>query len=150
MAKTSFDDLKKELNFFSGAVSGAVRTTAFGVIAAIWAIFTADGISLQQSGLFGVPTELLVKLAFVLAGGAILTDILQYVCSYYMTSMGVDRWDVAEEEGKEVDFAYDKDNLGAIGFYLYRASFLLFPVKLVLAILSAVSFFFIAFAVTIA
>jgi hypothetical protein len=149
MAGISYDDLKDQLNWYSSSVSSAVRTTAFGVIAAIWAVFTADGISLKEHGLFGVPTELSVKLAFIFAGGALLTDILQYVATYWMTSIGVDRWEANEADGKKVEFYYDRDNLGGFGTFLYRASFVLFPCKLVLAILSAVAFLFLAFGVTV-
>ena len=149
MASLSLDELKKQLDWYSGSVSSAVRTTSFGVIAAIWAVFTADGISLQSSGLFGVPTHFSVRMAFVFAGGALLTDILQYVAAYWMTSIGFDKLEKASSQKKQVKFCYDRKNLGLFGAFLYKLSFVLFPCKLVLAILSAVAFLFLAFGVYI-
>jgi hypothetical protein len=149
MGSLSYDDLKKQLDWYSASVSTAVRTTAFGVIAAIWAVFTADGISLNHNGLLGVPTSLSVKWAFVFAGGALMTDILQYVSAYWMTSIGFDRFEAAEEETNSVEFHYDSENLGIFGAFLYHVSFILFPCKLILAILSALAFLFLAFAVDV-
>ncbi len=67
MAGPEYKELQKDRDWYSEAVSKAVRATAFGIIAAIWAVFTADGIEILAKGLFGVPTSLLVKLAFVFA-----------------------------------------------------------------------------------
>ena len=129
MADISFDDLKKELNWYSTSVSTAVRTTAFGVIAAIWAVFTADGITLNTDGVFGMPTDLYVKASFIFAGAALLVDILQYVASYWMTSIGVDNWEKAERNKQEVNFTYGKECLGRFGYFLYRVSFILFSIQ---------------------
>jgi hypothetical protein len=46
------------------------------VIAAIWAIFTAGGLYLLETGLFGVSSQLSVQFAFIFASGALLSDIL--------------------------------------------------------------------------
>ena len=150
MPGIKLDDLKKQLDWYSNAVSTSVRTTAFGVIAAIWAVFTADGISISPTSIFGIETEIAVKLAFVFAGGALLTDILQYVAVYWMTNIGVDNWELAQSKKKQVEFYYDRANLGMWGLILYNVSFILFPCKLILAILSAVAFVFLAFSVTFA
>ena len=149
MTTLSLEDLRKQLDWYSSSVSSAVRATSFGVIAAIWAIFTADGISLESSGLFGVPTYLAVRLAFIFAAGALLTDILQYVAAYWMTSIGYDKFETASSKKEQATFSYDRENLGRFGVFLYRFSFILFPCKLVLAILSALAFLLLAFGVSV-
>ncbi len=149
MAEPTLDDLKKELHWYSGAVSKAVRTAAFGVIAAIWAIFTADGIVLQASGLFGVSTNLSVRLAFVFSSAALLTDIVQYVSAYWMTNIGYGRFETKLSGNASAKFLYNTDNLGCFGLFLYKLSFWLFPLKLVFAVLSALAFLFLAFGVDV-
>lgn len=149
MAEPTLDDLKKELHWYSGAVSNAVRTAAFGVIAAIWAIFTADGIVLQASGLFGMPTKISVRLAFIFSSGALLTDIVQYVSAYWMTSIGYGRFETRLSGDVSAKFIYNKVNLGSFGVFLYKLSFWLFPLKLIFAVLSALAFVFLAFGVDI-
>ena len=149
MSGLDFDDLKEQLNWYSGAISSAVRTTSFGVIAAIWAIFTADGLTIKKATLFGLSTSDSVTAAFVCASGSLLADILQYVCAYWMTSICVDKFEVARENNKRVEFYYDRKCLGGFGLILYKVSFYLLPIKLILAIASAVSFVFVAFSVSL-
>ena len=149
MTTISLKDLGEQLNWYSSSVSSAVRATAFGVIAAIWAIFTADGISLESSGLLGVPTQSSVRSAFILAAGALFTDILQYVAAYWMTSIGYDKFEAVFSQNEQATFSYDRENLGRFGVFLYGCSFLLFRCKLVLAILSAVAFLFLAFGISV-
>ena len=149
MTSLSLKDLRNQLDWYSNSVSSAVRATSFGVIAAIWAVFTADGISLESSGLFGVSTHSSVRLAFIFAAGAFLTDILQYVAAYWMTSIGYDKFETVSSQNEKAKFYYNRENLGPYGVFLYRFSFVLFPIKLVLAILSAVAFLFLAFGVSV-
>ena len=148
MAGVSYDDLTKDLRWYSEAVSKGVRTTAFGTIAAIWAVFTADGIVLLPTALFGLPTSLLVKLAFIFASVTLLADVLQYIAALWMTNIGMDRLDKREEPGDTVELYYDRDNLGRLGITLYWLNFVLLPVKLILALAAGTSFVFFAFAVT--
>jgi hypothetical protein len=96
-----------------------------------------------------MPTHLSVRLAFIFAAGTLLTDILQYVAAYWMTSIGYDKFETATSKNKKATFCYDRKNLGRFGVFLYRFSFVLFPCKLVLAILSAVAFLFLAFAISV-
>jgi len=149
MVEISYEKLTNELDGYSTAVSKGVRTAAFGTIAAIWAVATADGIALDETGLFGVSTDCLVRASFILAGAALLVDLLQYIAAYWMTSIGIDKWEKREASGKEVKFSYDKTNLGRNGLLLYRLSFVLFPLKLGLSVLAATAFFFFTFAVTL-
>ncbi len=149
MSRVTLEDLREQLNWYSGSVSSAVRTTSFGVIAAIWAIFTADGISLNANGLFDVPSYIYVRLTFVFAAAALFADILQYVTSYWMTSIGYDNYENTLAENKDAEFYYDDENLGLLGLALYKLGFLLFPAKLILSILSALIFFILAFGITI-
>lgn len=149
MAGIKQKDLKDQLDWYSSTISNAVRTTSFGVIAAIWAIFTANGLSLGETGLFGASSQLLVRLAFVFASGALLSDILQYVSAYWMTSIGYDKYEVDLENDSSKKFFYNKECLGSWGCLLYSLGFVLFPLKLVLAIFSAFSFLFLAFGVSI-
>lgn len=147
MAEPTLVDLKEELHWYSGAVSNAVRTTAFGVIAAIWAIFTADGIVVQTSGLFDVPTKISVRLAFIFSSAALLTDLVQYVSAYWMTNIGYGRFEKRLSGDASAKFLYNTDNLGCFGVFLYKLSFWLLPLKLVFAVLSAVAFLFLAFGI---
>ena len=149
MAAISFDDLTKQFKEYSDLVSKGVRTVAFGTIAAIWAVATADGITLNQTGLFQIPTEYLVRASFVLAAAALLADLLQYITAYWMTSIGIDKWDEREAHGEKVEFYYDKKNLGCWGELLYKLSFKLLPLKLSLSVLGATAFLFLTVAVTV-
>lgn len=149
MAGIKKTELKAQLDWYSNSISNAVRTTSFGVIAAIWAIFTADGLSLSPTGLFGVSSQSSVQLAFIFASGALLSDILQYVSAYWMTSIGYSKYEADLENENEKKFFYSKECLGRWGHFLYNLGFLLFPLKLILAILSACSFVFLAFSVSI-
>lgn len=145
MTQTSFDDLKELFNWYSTAISTAVRTTSFGVIGAIWAVFTADGLSVETTGLLGVSTQDSVKAAFMLASAAIFADIFQYACGYFMSKVGMERL----QKNPTAKFSYNVDNLGCFGYALYRLSFALFLAKLMLAVSSAVAFFFVAFAISV-
>lgn len=148
MPGMTLEKLHEELNWYSGSVSVAVRTTAFGVMAAIWAMFTAQGLELGHVGLFGIPTQNSIRFAFVFASLTLLADILQYVCAYWMTSICVDRLEDASEKGQDLQLYYNRDCLGGWGILLYRTSFILFPTKMILAILSALSFVALAFGVS--
>ena len=148
MPGLDLDDLKGQLNWYSSSVSSAVRTTAFGVIAALWAIFSAEGLSLSESGLFGLPTDFSVRWVFVFASAALLTDILQYVSAYWMTNICVDKYELAKESKPDIAFYYNDQCLGKFGHILYRLSFYLFPTKLILAIASSLLFVILVFGVT--
>lgn len=148
MAGIKKEELKGQLDWYSQSISNAVRTTSFAVIAAIWAIFTAGGLSLLETGLFGVSSQLSVQLAFIFASGALLSDILQYVSAYWMTNIGYGRFEADLERDNDKKFFYSKECLGSLGHFLYNLGFLLFPLKLILAILSACSFVFLAFSVS--
>ncbi len=149
MAGLDFKALQKNQDWYSQAVSKGVRSTAFGIIAATWVVFTAEGIELLANGLLGVPTAVLVRLAFILASAVLIVDVLQYISALWMTSIGMDRWDKRESAGEKVEFYYDLDNLGWFGLALYWLNFGLFPIKLILAIAGGLSFFFFAFAITV-
>ena len=148
MATVSFEDLQKDLHWYSEALSKGVRAMALGIIAGLWAIFTADGIELLPHGLVGLPTSLLVRLAFILASATLVVDLLQYIAALWMTNIGIDKWEGREDESEEVEFSYDQDHLGHFGLALYWLSFLLFPAKLILAVCGGLSFVALAFAVS--
>ena len=147
--KITLETLKNDLDSYSTTVSSTVRTTALGVIAALWAVFTADGIVVQATTIMEIPTNLAVRSAFVFSSAALLCDVIQYVSSYWMTSIGYDRFENIIDENKQAEFLYDKTNLGTFGVILYQLGFYLFPFKLALAIFSAVSFVFVAFGIDI-
>lgn len=148
MAGLSVGKLRDELNWYSTSVSASVRTTAFGVIAAIWAIFTADGLTLTDATTMGISTSMAVKFSFVFASAGLLADILQYISSYWMYSIGIDKHEAFLAKEKDKEFFYNKECLGLFGMFLYKFSFYLFPFKLGLVIFSAVCFLLVAFNVT--
>jgi len=148
MTSLNFDDLTEQLEWYSAAVSNAVRTTAFGVIAALWAIFTAQNLDLSETGLLATST--LVKMAFVFASSALLADMIQYIVVYWMTNICVDRFEskVQHSDEKDIDFFYNSDCMGLFGFFLYKLSFYLLTSKLILAIASALTFLTLAFTIS--
>lgn len=150
MAGVDFKALQKDLTWYSEAVSKGVRATAFGIIAAIWAVFSAEGIKLLANGLLGVPTGMLVRLAFIFASAALIVDVLQYISALWMTNIGMDRWEKRESAGEKVEFYYNRDNLGWFGMALYWLNYGLFPTKLILAVAGGLTFFFFAFAINVA
>lgn len=146
MSGLNTQQLRDQLNWYSTTISASVRTTAFGVIAAIWAIFTADDLTLTEVSFWGIQTSTSVKLAFIFASATLLADILQYVSSYWMYNIGIDKHEALENEQKE--FFYNKECLGWRGILFYKLSFFLFPAKLILVVLSAASFLLLTFSVT--
>ena len=130
MADIEFDDLVKELKWFSEAVSKGVRATAFGTIAALWAVLSADGVTLLDTALGGMPTSRLVSFAFIFASAALLVDMLQNIAALWMTNIGIDMWESREKVGETVTFGYDRENLGRFGLFLYWANYSLYPLKL--------------------
>jgi len=150
MADIKFDDLVNELKWFSEAVSKGVRATAFGTIAALWAVLSSDGVRLLDTALGGMPTSRLVSLAFIFASAALLVDMLQNVAALWMTNIGIDRWEAHEEDGETVTFDYNRENLGRFGLFLYWANYSLYPIKLLLAIFAGAVFVCFAFAITLA
>jgi hypothetical protein len=148
MAGLKTEELREQLNWYSTTVSASVRTTAFGVVAALWAIFTAEDLSLTEISIFGISTSTAVKLAFVFASSTLLADILQYVSSYWMYNIGMDKHETLNDGETKKDFYYNSECLGHFGIFLYKVSFYLFPAKLLLVVLSAASFLLLAFSVT--
>jgi hypothetical protein len=148
MAGLNTEELREQLNWYSTTVSASVRTTAFGVIAALWAIFTADDLSLTEVTIFGISTSTAVKLAFIFASSTLLADILQYVSSYWMYNIGMNKHEASDVVENKKEFYYNSECLGKLGISLYNVSFYLFPAKLLLVVLSASSFLLLAFSVT--
>ncbi len=142
--------LDESLAWYSDAVSKGVRTIAFGSIAGIWAVLTADRLTLTDTVASGLNTSYVITATFVLSSLTLLVDIVQYIAAYSMTDIGIDRWEAEESNGESVEFYYDKANLGAWGFFLYKLNYRLFRVKLVLAILAGIAFVVFAFAIKLA
>jgi len=143
------DELDKQLEWFTDTVSKGVRTISFGTIAGVWAVLSADRLTLAPN-VFWTPTGWIVTGAFVLASLTLLLDILQYVAAYRMTDIGIDRWEQREQAGEKVQFKYDKENLGAWGLFLYRANFRLLKWKLITAVATGVVFAWFAFSIQLA
>lgn len=139
--------LDESLNWYSDTVSKAVRTVAFGTIAGVWAVLTADRLTLTDTIAFGWSTSIVVTAAFVFSSFALLADIVQYVAAYKMTDIGIDRWEDKDSKGEPVEFYYDKVNLGRWGYFLYQLNYRLFRVKFALAILAGTAFVIFAFAI---
>lgn len=135
-----FEELVDSNKVFSDAVGRGVRIIAFGVIAAVWAVLTADRISLASTGLWGLSTPALVTYTFIFASTTLLADIVQYVAAYWMTSIGINRWDAAEQAGKEIEFFYNKTNLGTLGICLYWLNRATLFVKIMLALAAGATF----------
>jgi hypothetical protein len=148
MAEVTFDDLTRELHWHSETVSKGVRATAFGTIAAIWAIYTADGIAIDEQTIFGLRSGVFTKWAFVLASGALLADILQYCCALWMYNIGINKCQSREASGEEFEFQYTRKYLGWFGAFLYHFSYWIYPAKLVMAIGGGFCFVFFAFAIS--
>ena len=145
----TLDKLEGQLNWYSEAISKAVKTTALGIIAAIWAIFTADKLSINSTGLCGMPTDIAVQLAFVSAGGALLVNIIKDAANFWMTSIGYVRYEAQGKPRDEASFYYDEKNLGKFGQFLYRMDLWLFGFQLALAVLGACAFFTLVFAISV-
>ena len=148
MAGLQREDLKKELDWYSSSISTVVRTTGFGVIAGIWALFTADGLVLADKGLFGVSTEIAVRFSFICASGALFCDIVQYVSAYWMTSIGYSKFETKLEVNNSEEFYYTKEYLGGWGKTLYSLVGVFFVFKLIFAVGAALSFVFLVFGVS--
>jgi hypothetical protein len=142
-----YEALQKNLDWYSEALSKTIRVTAIAIIAALWTIFTADEVNLGTTGLFGLPTETLVRSCFVFASATLLLDALQYIAAYWMTVIALDRYDTRASAGRKVKFYYDQENLGKSGLALYWSNFWLFPAKLIVAVAGGLSFFALAFAI---
>ena len=84
MTSIDYDELIAEYKWYAESVGKGVRAMALGTIAAIWAVMSADGITLNEAGLFGLCTSSLVTAAFVLASGALFLDFLQGVAAFWM------------------------------------------------------------------
>jgi len=149
MASLKYDELTEEYKWYAESVGKGVRAMALGTIAAIWAVMSADGVTLEGAGLFGLSTSGLVTAAFVFASGALFLDLLQGVSAFWMYYIGLERWELREKEQKSFSFAYDKKHLGKFGVFLYWMNTVLFPGKLFLAILAGGTFVCLAFAITL-
>lgn len=66
VAPVPYAVLEKNYYRFSETLSKVVRSGALAIIAAIWAIFTAEGIRLAPSAAFEIQTQALVRASFVL------------------------------------------------------------------------------------
>lgn len=140
-------ELISEYKSRSENITKAVRAMALGVIAALWAIFTAEGVTVADTGLFELSSDLLVKVSFVCATATLLTDLLHYCVVLWMTTIGIDRYEDRLSQGKKVEFFYDEENLGRFGYSLYWVGYWLFPAKVIIALFSGFSFVMMAFAV---
>ena len=149
MASLKYDELTDEYKWYAESVGKGVRIMALGTIAAIWAVMSADGVTLEGAGLFGLSTSGLVTAAFVFASGALFLDLLQGVSAFWMYYIGLEKWEVRKKEEKSFSFAYDKKHLGKFGVFLYWMNTVLFPGKLFLAILAGGTFVCLAFAITL-
>jgi hypothetical protein len=124
MVNESLKRLKEDHQWVTNTISNSVRVISFGVIAAIWAVTTTDGISLQTTNWLGISTSLSAKFVFIFASGALLTDILHYIAFYRMNKIAYIKYENrlrdVEEGDKEITFSYNEENLGCLGLFLYR------------------------------
>lgn len=150
MASIKYDDLTDEYKWYAESVGKGVRAMAVGTIAAIWVVMSANGVTLAESGLFGLPASGLVRAAFIFASAALFLDLLQGIAAFWMLHIGLEKWETRRAKDESVSFSYDKESLGKFGVFLYWANTWLFPGKLFLATLAGATFVCLAFAVTLA
>ena len=144
-----YKEVVSEYKWFAESVGKAVRVISLGTIGAIWAVMSADGVTLENTALFTIPTAFLVKFAFVFASAALLFDLLQGVTAFWMYHIGLEKWDNREDVDEKFSFAYDREHLGRFGVFLYWSNTACLPCKLILAILAGVMFVCLAFAVSL-
>ncbi|MCG7974901.1 MAG: hypothetical protein JAZ16_07585 [Candidatus Thiodiazotropha taylori] len=149
MTDIKYEDVTEEYKWYAESVGKGVRAMALGTIGAIWAVLSADGVSLEDTALFGFPSQFLVKLAFVFASAALLSDLLQGITAFWMYHLGLEKWEKQERNNEEFTFAYDREHLGLFGILLYWSNTAFFPIKLILAIMAGATFVCLAFAVTL-
>jgi hypothetical protein len=149
MTDIKYEDVTNDYKWYAEFVGKGIRVISLGTIGAIWAVMSADGVILEDVALCGLSTSLLVKLAFVFASAALLFDLLQGVTAFWMYHIGLEIWEKREKNIEEFSFAYDEEHLGKFGVFLYWSNTVIFPIKLILAILAGIMFVSLTFAVSL-
>ena len=143
----SLETLRIQYKWFTEALTKSIRLGVLSIIAALWALLTADKISLNATAPFGFDTNVLGHGVFLFAGTAILLDFLQYISTVWMTSIGIDRYEISLGEDENADFSYDEEHLGCWGITLYSVSTWFFVLKMLAAFLCFMSFIVLTFAI---
>lgn len=149
MTDIKYKDVIDEYKWYAESIGKGVRAIALGTIGAIWAVMSAEGVILEDAGLFDFSTSILVKLTFVFASAALLFDLLQGITAFWMYHIGLEKWENKKKKIEEFSFAYDREHLGRFGVFLYWSNTAFFPTKLILAILAGATFVCLAFAISL-
>lgn len=137
-------DIRKELDTYSSRLSSGVRFLALGIIGGVWAILTADNITLATS-IFFLKTKYLLTTTFASAVLALGLDLIQYLFAYEVHSKA---HDYLEEHKASNGFEYSEGTLGRCVFQLYTAGHKLFYFKLYVLAVSAFSFLLLTFGIS--
>ena len=149
MSDMKYKEVTDEYKWYAESVGKGVRAIALGTIGAIWAVLSADGVSLGETALFELRTSSLVKLAFVFASSALLFDLLQGITAFWMYHIGLEKWEKRKTNKTKFSFLFDKEHLGELGVFLYWSNTAFFPLKLILALLAGTMFVCLTFAISL-
>lgn len=121
--RDDLDVIAAELDAHSSSLSASVRVIAFAMIAALWAISNATHLAIPSTfSNVGISIFLLSVLILFL-------DFLQHLSGYWAQSTIYDKRD----KGTIKKLKYTRKKLGFWPWFGYRASFVFFVAKLVVA-----------------
>jgi len=133
--------IQDDKDYLSETLGKGLRMGALAVFGGLWAMLSADGLTLAKTTLLGLSTSYAVTAAFSFGAAVLLFDGLQYAAGYWKDHLLLRRLEAFRRaNGSEPAWTISRQTVGGWVMFLHWGRLWLFTVKIACGLFALLMF----------